>query len=81
MKTKLVRAFALVVGLLVVSGSMLAHHGNSAYDTDHPITITGTVTDKTGTPVFDARVKLISTGEPRDSLWHRPPSFARSKLS
>ena len=45
MKTKLVRALALVAGLLVVCGSMLAHHGNSAYDTDHPITITGTVTE------------------------------------
>ena len=45
MKTKLVKAFALVVGLLVACGSMLAHHGNSAYDTDHPITITRAVTE------------------------------------
>jgi Family of unknown function (DUF6152) len=45
MRTKLVRSFALIVGLLVVCGSMLAHHGNAAYDENHPITLTGIVTE------------------------------------
>lgn len=33
MKTRLVASFALVVGLLMVSGPLLAHHGEVAYDT------------------------------------------------
>ena len=31
--------------LLVVCASLLAHHGNAAYDEQHPITITGNVTE------------------------------------
>jgi hypothetical protein len=42
---KLVTFVALVVSLLVVSGPMLAHHGNVAYDEIHLITISGTVTE------------------------------------
>jgi Family of unknown function (DUF6152) len=49
MKTKLATFLAVfpavVAGLLLVSGAALAHHGNSAYDANHPITITGTVTE------------------------------------
>jgi hypothetical protein len=45
MNPKLITSFALVVGLLMVCGPALAHHGNSAYDEVHPITITGTVTE------------------------------------
>jgi hypothetical protein len=36
--------FAGVV-LLLVSGPMFAHHGGAQYDTKHPVTITGTVTE------------------------------------
>jgi Family of unknown function (DUF6152) len=45
MKPRLVISSALVVTLLVVCASMLAHHGNAAYDEQHPITITGNVTE------------------------------------
>jgi hypothetical protein len=45
MKRKLVTSFILVVALLTLSDSMLAHHGNSAYDEKNPITLKGTVTE------------------------------------
>jgi hypothetical protein len=45
MKPKLVSSFALAGSLLLVCGSLLAHHGNIAYDEEHLITITGTVTE------------------------------------
>lgn len=45
MKPRLVTSCALVVTLLVVCTSMLAHHGNVAYDEQHPITINGNVTE------------------------------------
>ena len=35
----------LVVGLMAVSVSLFAHHGNAAYDTTKTITVKGTVTD------------------------------------
>jgi hypothetical protein len=35
----------VVVGLLVVSVPLFAHHGNAAYDTSKWITVKGTVTD------------------------------------
>jgi hypothetical protein len=35
----------LVASLLFVCGSMSAHHGNSAYDEEHWITLSGTVTE------------------------------------
>jgi hypothetical protein len=35
----------LIAGLLAVCGPVWAHHGNSAYDEQHWITITGTVTE------------------------------------
>jgi hypothetical protein len=37
--------FCLVAGLLILSGPMLAHHGGSTYDPQHPITLKGTVTE------------------------------------
>ena len=42
---KLVASFVLIASLVIFSGSMLAHHGNVAYDEIHPITIAGTVTE------------------------------------
>ena len=45
MKRKFVTSFVLIVTLLTLSGTMLAHHGNSAYDEKNPITLKGTVTD------------------------------------
>ena len=45
MKPRLVTSFALVVTLLAVCASMLAHHGNAAYDYGHVVTITGNVTE------------------------------------
>jgi len=35
----------LVASLLLVCSSALAHHGNSAYDEEHWITLSGTVTE------------------------------------
>ena len=35
----------LFAGLLLVCGPLWAHHGNTAYDEDHWITLTGTVTE------------------------------------
>lgn len=45
MKLRLITSAALIVTLLVVCSSMLAHHGNVAYDEQHPITINGSVTE------------------------------------
>src|ERR1700730_9728907 len=45
MKPRLVMSFALVVTLLAACASMLAHHGNVAYDEQHPTTIAGNVTE------------------------------------
>ena len=38
-------ALLLVAGLLTVCSSASAHHGNAAYDPDHPVTIMGSVTE------------------------------------
>ena len=45
MKFKLAACAALIAGVLLVSGPAWAHHGNSAYDEQHWITISGTVTE------------------------------------
>jgi len=45
MNPRLVTSSVLVVTLLVVCAPLLAHHGNAAYDEQHPITITGNVTE------------------------------------
>jgi len=34
----------MVLSILYVSGPVLAHHGNSAYDANKTVTVTGTVT-------------------------------------
>jgi len=45
MKCKPATSVVLLAGLLAVCGPLWAHHGNSAYDEEHWITISGTVTE------------------------------------
>ena len=45
MKFSLVKSNLLIVSTLAVCGPLWAHHGNSAYDEEHWITISGTVTE------------------------------------
>jgi Family of unknown function (DUF6152) len=45
MNSKLGISILLIAGLLAVCGPVWAHHGNSAYDEQHWITIAGTVTE------------------------------------
>jgi len=45
LKRKLTACVVLVASLLLVCSSALAHHGNSAYDEEHWITLSGTVTE------------------------------------
>lgn len=45
MRNKLLLILAVIGTLLVVSVPMLAHHAGSAYDKDHALTLTGTVTE------------------------------------
>jgi hypothetical protein len=46
MKRSLVSTFAVVVGLLLGSGSAFAHHGTAiSYDNDKSVTVKGTVTE------------------------------------
>ena len=45
MNVKLRKSGLLIVSLLAVCGPLWAHHGNSAYDEEHWITISGTVTE------------------------------------
>jgi hypothetical protein len=45
MKRKLFTVLAPGVVLFIVSGPMFAHHGGTQYDTKHPVTMTGTVTE------------------------------------
>jgi len=45
MKNRLVAMVVVAASFLVVSGKTFAHHGVSAYDVLHPITIKGTVTE------------------------------------
>ena len=45
MKRKLFAGLASGVVLLLVSGTMLAHHAGSLYDREHAVTLTGTVTE------------------------------------
>jgi Family of unknown function (DUF6152) len=45
MNPRLVTSSAMVIMLLVGCASLLAHHGNVAYDEQHPITIKGNVTE------------------------------------
>ncbi len=45
MKNKLLVILAVAVGFLMVAGTMFAHHSPSLYDKEHPIKLTGTVTE------------------------------------
>jgi hypothetical protein len=45
MKSKLIVIGMVTAGFLAVCGQAFAHHGVSAYDVLHPITIKGTVTE------------------------------------
>jgi hypothetical protein len=45
MNVKLRKSGLLIVSILAVCGPLWAHHGNSAYDEEHWITISGTVTE------------------------------------
>ena len=45
MKVKFLAVFALAVGVSTVSAPLLAHHGNSAFDTGKRLTLKGTVTE------------------------------------
>ena len=45
MRNKLGAISLLVVGLLAVSISLFAHHGNASYDTEKTVTVTGSVTE------------------------------------
>ncbi len=45
MNGKLTISIVLIASLLVVCGPLWAHHGNAAYDEQHWITISGTVTE------------------------------------
>jgi hypothetical protein len=44
MKSKLSVGFRVVVGLLLISSPIFAHHGTSGYDMEKVITLNGTVT-------------------------------------
>ncbi|MGA7794253.1 MAG: DUF6152 family protein [Candidatus Acidiferrales bacterium] len=44
MRNKLAALCCALVGLLVVSAPLFAHHGYAAYDTDKQVTLKGTVT-------------------------------------
>ncbi len=44
MKSKFLLSVALVVGALIFSLPLFAHHGNAAYEMDKSVTIKGTVT-------------------------------------
>ena len=43
MRNKLI-VLAGAVGLFIVADPMFAHHSDSVYDKDHPVTLTGTTT-------------------------------------
>jgi hypothetical protein len=45
MKVKLLAILTAGVVLLMISGPMFAHHGGAQYDTKHPLTMSGTVTE------------------------------------
>ena len=45
MKTRLRVTFALALSFLAVSAAAWAHHGTANYDTEHSVSVKGTVTD------------------------------------
>jgi uncharacterized protein DUF6152 len=45
MRSKIIPALVMAVGMVSFSGSLLAHHGNAAFDNEKKITLKGTVTE------------------------------------
>jgi hypothetical protein len=45
MRNRFLTALMLLLGLLIVSAPLLAHHGSAAYDNTKFTTLTGTITD------------------------------------
>lgn len=45
MKNRLLAIGCMMVGLLMVSAPLFAHHGGAIYDTKNPITMKATITD------------------------------------
>ena len=45
MKNKLLAALAATMGAWILSGALYAHHSDTTYDSEHPITLKGTVTE------------------------------------
>jgi hypothetical protein len=45
MKSKLLKSFGVMLGLLMICIPVFAHHGGSDYDIQHPVTLKGTVTE------------------------------------
>ena len=45
MKSVLLVVMAVAVGVFVLAGPLFAHHAQSVYDREHPVTLPGTVTD------------------------------------
>jgi len=43
MKNNRVIVFSLIIGVLLVSSPLFAHHSGSAFDLEHPVTLKGTV--------------------------------------
>ncbi len=44
MKNKLLAVLAVTIGAWILSGSLYAHHSDTVYDSEHRITLKGTVT-------------------------------------
>lgn len=45
MKSQFLKIFTLVIGTLIFTAPLAAHHGYVAYDTNKKVTVKGTVTD------------------------------------
>lgn len=45
MKNRVLAVLLVAAGLSVLSGLLFAHHSVTNYDREHPVTLTGTVTD------------------------------------
>ena len=45
MRSKLMAAFALALGFVMVPGALFAHHGTAAFESDKKLTLKGTVTE------------------------------------
>ena len=45
MRNRLIATVAMVIGLLIVSVPLFAHHGNAEFNTEKSVTVKGTVTE------------------------------------